>query len=67
MVLRFKVVRNVKGKLRPRFSVARALLQALKNQRHKCHSAVLSLLSPFFYLKTVASLDASLYNSGRRI
>jgi hypothetical protein len=67
MVLRFKVVCNVKGKLRPRFSVAGALLQAMKNQRYKCHSSVLSLLSPFFYLKTVASFDASLYNSGRLI
>lgn len=67
MVLRFRAVRNVKGNLPQRFSVVLASPQALGNQQHKCSLATLSFLSPVFYLKTVATPDASLYNSGRLI
>src|SRR6202453_4400731 len=42
-----------------------AALQVVRNQHHKRQFMALSLLSPFLYLKTVASLRANLYNSGQ--
>jgi hypothetical protein len=42
-----------------------AALQVVRNQYHKRQFMALSLLSPFLYLKTVASLHATLYNSGQ--
>jgi hypothetical protein len=67
MVLRFGAVRNVKGTLRQRFSVVLALPQATVNQQYKAALVALSFLSPFLYLKTVATPHAILYNSAQPV
>jgi hypothetical protein len=67
MVLRFGAVRNVKGTLRQRFSVISASPQAPVNQHYKVALVALSFLSPFFYLKTVATPHTILYNSGQPV
>jgi hypothetical protein len=64
MVLRFNPACNVKGTIPARFSVDLPPPQALRNEHHKPQLTALSLLSPFLYLKTVARLRATLYNSG---
>jgi hypothetical protein len=64
MVLRFNPACNVKGTIPERFSVVSSPPQVLRNERYKARLTALSLLSPFLYLKTVARLPATLYNSG---
>src|SRR5271163_4199527 len=66
MVLRFNPGCNVKGTIAVRFSVLLPPPQVLRNEHYKARLMALSLLSPFLYLKTVASLHATLYNSGQR-
>jgi hypothetical protein len=67
MVLRFGAVRNVKGTLRQRFSVVLASPQVKVNQQYKAAFVALSFLSPFLYLKTVATPHAILYNSAQLV
>jgi hypothetical protein len=64
MVLRFKSARNLKGTVPERFSVVLAPPQVVRNEHHEAQLMALSLLSLFLYMKTVASLPATLYNSG---
>jgi hypothetical protein len=42
------------------------VLQVIRNKHLKRQLLALSLLSPFLYLKTVASVLATLYNSAQR-
>jgi hypothetical protein len=64
MVLRFNPARNLKGTVPERFSVVLAPPQVLRNEYYKKRFMALSLLSLFLYLKTVATVLATLYNSG---
>jgi hypothetical protein len=64
MVLRFKPARNLKGTVPERFSVVLAPPQVMRNEYDEAQLMALSLLSLFLYMKTVASLPSTLYNSG---
>jgi hypothetical protein len=64
MVLRFNPACNVKGTVPERFSAVLSPPQVAGNEDDKARFTVLSLLSLFLYMKTVARLPATLYNSG---
>jgi hypothetical protein len=66
MVLRFNQACNVKATVPERFSVVLAPPEVTANEHYEKRLMALSLLSLFLYLKTIATVLATLYNSGQR-